>query len=305
MSDVVVENVTKTYGEVLALEDLSLTVDAGFVGLLGTNGAGKTTLFKLLLGLDRPDDGHIEVLGRSPDDGEAVRERVGYLPERAEFPDRLTGREVLEFHARVRGVPVSTREDRVTRLLAVVGLADAADRAVGGYSNGMNRRLGLATALVGNPDLLLLDEPTAGLDPLGIERFHDAVERLGDELDLTVVFASHALAEVERLCDRVILIHQGTRQAAGPVEELRATQGTPTVSASFADEAGASAAATRVRALADVETVEQVGDRLRVDTADPYAVLEAARAEQPPTSFEVREPGLDRLFHSITGGEAP
>lgn len=304
MSDVVVENVTKTYGDVLALEDLSLTVDAGFVGLLGTNGAGKTTLFKLLLGLDRPDSGRIEVLGRSPEDGVAVRERVGYLPERAEFPGRLTGREILEFHARVRGVPVSTREDRVTRMLGVVGLADAADRAVGGYSNGMNRRLGLATALVGNPDLLLLDEPTAGLDPLGIERFHDAVERLGEELDLTVVFASHALAEVERLCDRVILIHQGTRLATGPVEELRATQGTPTVSARFADEAGASAAAARVRDLADVEAVEQFGNRLRVEAADPYAVLEATRADQPPTSFEVREPGLDRLFQSITGGEA-
>ncbi|MFT4921454.1 MAG: Cu-processing system ATP-binding protein [Haloarculaceae archaeon] len=303
MSSIEATDVVKEYGDVSALDGLSLRVDGGIVGLLGTNGAGKTTLFKLLIGLDSPDSGHVEVVGRSPRAGTAVRERVGYLPESASFPPSLTGREVLTFHARMRGVPEGRREQRVAQVLAVIGLDAAGDRAVRGYSNGMNRRLGLGTAIVADPDVLLLDEPTAGLDPRGIERFHGIIERLVDGRDLTVVFASHALAEVERLCDRVAIVHDGTIVAQGSVADLRRQGTTPTVEATFGDSDVAIDVADRVRTNQDATRVTRTGSQISVDCESPYAVVQTLHEEAEPTRFEVREPGLEAAFESALGGE--
>ncbi|MFC7196107.1 ABC transporter ATP-binding protein [Halosimplex aquaticum] len=160
-----VTDVTKRYGDVAAVDGVSLSVPSGAsLGLVGTNGAGKTTLFRLLVGHETPDSGTVRVAGVDPTGGTHVRERVGYLPEHAGFQPALTGAEVLGYYADMRGVEAAD----VDTLLSVVGLGDAGDRRVGGYSNGMNRRLGLAVALLGDPDVLLLDEPTAGLDPAGV-----------------------------------------------------------------------------------------------------------------------------------------
>jgi Cu-processing system ATP-binding protein len=202
MNVIEIDDISKAYGDVKALNGLSLSVERGAtLGVFGTNGAGKTTLFKLLAGLNRPDEGRVSVAGADPTEGTTVRERVRYLPEHAGFPPSLTGREILRFHARMRSVPREERSHHVERILHTVGLADAADRRVGGYSNGMNRRLGLGTALVGEPAVLILDEPTAGLDPDGIRAFHEVVESLAAETDVTIVFSSHALGEIQRLCD--------------------------------------------------------------------------------------------------------
>jgi Cu-processing system ATP-binding protein len=218
--NVLATDVRKTYDDVTALDGLSLSIPSGATfGVLGTNGAGKSTLFRLLVGHDRPDSGTITVGGRDvTDESRRIREHIGYLPENIGFPPALTGREVLEFHATVRGLP---DDGRIQRAIDRVGLDPAAaDRAVSGYSNGMQRRLGLATVLLPDPSVLILDEPTAGLDPRGVDEFHRIVEGINDETNATVIFCSHALAEVERLCDRVAILHEGSVCTAGSVEEI-------------------------------------------------------------------------------------
>jgi Cu-processing system ATP-binding protein len=215
-------DVRKTYGDVTALDGLSLSIPSGSTfGILGTNGAGKSTLFRLLVGHDRPDAGTVAVGGADvTENGRRIRERVGYLPEHVGFPDGLTGREVLAVHSAIRGLP---RDGRIARAVERVGLTpDEADRRVSGYSNGMQRRLGLATVLLPNPDVLILDEPTAGLDPRGVDEFHAIVEEITAETDATVVFCSHVLPEVERLCDRAAVLHEGRVRVAGSIEELAA-----------------------------------------------------------------------------------
>lgn len=219
-------DVRKAYGDVTALDGLSLEIpDRSTFGLLGTNGAGKTTLFKLLVGHDRPDAGQLEIGGQDVTDaGRRIRERVGYLPERVGFPPALTGREVLAFHSRMRGLP---RDGRIDNAIERVGLAsEDADREISGYSNGMRRRLGLATVLLHDPEVLILDEPTAGLDPRGVSEFHRIIERVQAETDATVVFCSHVLSEVERLCDRIAILHDGQVLAEGRVSEFVAAEST-------------------------------------------------------------------------------
>jgi Cu-processing system ATP-binding protein len=300
-------DVTKRYGDVTALDGLSLSVEEGSTfGLLGTNGAGKTTLFKLLVGHTTPDVGRLEVAGRDvSSEGTAVRRFVGYLPEQAGFPGSLTGREVLSFHARMRGLPTAEREARIGEVLETVGLTDAADRAVDGYSNGMNRRLGLATALLPRPRVLLLDEPTAGLDPLGVDAFHRIVRRLREETDLTVVLSSHVLTEVEALCDSVAVLHDGRLRAAGSVADLKtATDGRLTVHVRVAEGGDASEVldvASRngcTVASAEGTTVEVACERERIP-----AVLDALNGIGGIDGYEVSETGLDRVFETALADE--
>jgi len=299
MNAIELDDVTKRYGGVTALERVTLSVERGrTVGLLGTNGAGKTTLFRHLVGHETPDSGRIEVAGRSPEVGTAVRERVGYLPERPGFDDALTAREVLSFHAEIRNVPRAERDERVERVLATVGLSAAADRRVGGFSKGMTRRLGLGTVLVGTPSVLLLDEPTAGLDPRGVETFHEVIETLADGSEVTVVFSSHALAEVERLCDDAVLVDEGRVRVHGPVEELRLADGSVTVAFRLADPEDADPAREAARAVGGVRETERDGRRLRIDCerSAAFDVLARVRKRVDTEGFEVHEPDLRAVF---------
>lgn len=223
MHAIATTDLTKRYGDLLALDGVNLSIEAGTTyGLLGTNGAGKSTLFKLLVGHLTPDSGTVTVGGQDVTEaGHALRKIVGYVPEHAGFPAALTGREVLGYQARLRGVSKAERPNRVAAALGTVGLEAAADRRVGGYSNGMNRRLALASALLDRPRLLLLDEPTAGLDPLGVAEFHRILDRLREESDLTVVLTTHVLAEVETLCEDVAVLHDGELLFDGTVDDLQ------------------------------------------------------------------------------------
>ena len=171
-----IERLSKSYGPIKAVTEASLALGSGeTVALVGHNGAGKTTLLKLMLGLVRPSSGRLRVLGDDPAAGEfAARRRLGYLPESVSFNTSLTGREILSFYSRLKGWPVA----RSLNLLDRVGLAPAAARRVGTYSKGMRQRLGLAQALIGEPQLLLLDEPTTGLDPALRLEFYDIIEQL-------------------------------------------------------------------------------------------------------------------------------
>lgn len=221
--NVQLDAVVKRYGARTATDQVSLTLREGeTIALVGHNGAGKTTLIKLMLGLIRPDAGTISVLGSDPARGDAdVRRRLGYLPENVAFNPALTGRETLFFYARLKGESVAVHD-----LLERVGLGEAGKRRVGTYSKGMRQRLGLAQALLGKPRLLLLDEPTTGLDPALRQHFYDIVRALRDE-GCTVLISSHALAEMEGCADRVVIMGSGVKIADGSIEELRGIASMP------------------------------------------------------------------------------
>ncbi|MBA9002228.1 ABC transporter ATP-binding protein [Thermomonospora cellulosilytica] len=207
----------KRYRRRTAVDDVSFAVGRGeVVGLLGPNGAGKTTVIKILLGLVRPDAGDVLLLGRPARDPRA-RARVGYLPELFRYQPWLTAAEVLDLHVRLAGVPVPARERR--ECLAMVGLADRAGDRVGGFSKGMQQRLGLAVALVARPELVVLDEPTSALDPIGRADVRDLLLSLKARR-VAVLLNSHLIGEVERVCDRVVILDKGRVAASGTLAEL-------------------------------------------------------------------------------------
>jgi ABC-2 type transport system ATP-binding protein len=207
----------KRYRRRTAVDGISFAVGRGeVVGLLGPNGAGKTSVIKILLGLVRADAGEVMVLGR-PGSDPSSRQRVGYLPELFRYQPWLTAAEVLALHARLAGVPMIETEGR--ERLAVVGLDGRSSDRVGGFSKGMQQRLGLAVALVGRPELVILDEPTSALDPIGRVDVRDLVLSLKAQ-GVAVLLNSHLIGEVERVCDRVVILDQGRVAAAGTLAEL-------------------------------------------------------------------------------------
>lgn len=221
-----IKNLGKTFKDfwhrpvVEAVKDLNLTIEAGEVfGLLGPNGSGKSTTLKMVLGLLRPTCGTITLFdGRSPNDV-AVKARLGYLPEVSHLHEFLTPRETLMYYAALFGLPQDVAKQRTQELLQMVGLEQAADRAVGKFSKGMARRVGLAQALINAPELLILDEPTSGLDPIGCREVKDLV-RLLAKGGVTVLMTSHLLADVEDVCDRVAIMNNGGLCAYGATHDL-------------------------------------------------------------------------------------
>ncbi len=204
---------------VAAVSDLNLEIQPGEVfGLLGPNGSGKSTTIKLILGLLYPTRGRISVFGRPPTDV-AVKKRIGYLPEESYLYRFLDARETLDFYGRLFRQHGRVRHDRVDMLLEMVGLQHEAKRRIGEYSKGMARRIGLAQALINDPEFLILDEPTSGLDPIGTRQIKDVIRRLGD-MGKTILLSSHLLADVEDVCDRVSILYGGTQRAAGDIREL-------------------------------------------------------------------------------------
>lgn len=205
--------------KVRALKALDLEVRRGEVfGLLGPNGSGKTTTMKLVLGLLFPTEGEALVFGRSATDV-AKNERLGYLPEESYLYRFLTAEETLDFYARLFDMPAEKRAERIDSLIKLVGLDKARKRQLQEYSKGMTRRIGLAQALINDPELILLDEPTSGLDPIGTREMKDMILRLKGE-GKTIVMCSHLLADVQDVCDRIAILHQGELKEIGRVDEL-------------------------------------------------------------------------------------
>ena len=213
------EHVTRLFGAVAAVDDLTLSLGRGeIMGFLGANGAGKTTTIKRLLGLIRPTSGTVAVLGGDPSDPK-VRAKIGYMPETAYYYPYLNARELLAFYGGLCGMDAKTVRARSEELLATVGLADAAKRPLKTYSKGMLQRAGIAQALLHDPDLLVLDEPFTGLDPLARIHFRDLMHGLR-RAGKTIFFSSHELGETELLCDKVAIMKGGRALYQGPVKQI-------------------------------------------------------------------------------------
>jgi len=301
MAAIELDGVTKRFGDVTAVTDLDLTVPEGEVfGFLGPNGAGKSTTINMLLDFVRPTAGEVRVLGLDAGrESVAVRRRTGVLPEGYDVYHRLTGRKHVEFAMRSKEV-----DGDPDAVLERVGIADAADRKAGGYSKGMRQRLVLGMALVGEPDLLILDEPSSGLDPGGAREMREIVREEADR-GTTVFFSSHVLGQVEAVCDRVGIMREGELVAEDSIEGLRdAVEGgetlVVTVDAASEDDLGA------VRALDGVTNAATDGGTVTI-TCDPDAktAVIGALEEAGVTvkDFQTEETSLEDLFLAYTEGQ--
>ena len=231
-SDVIIEtrNLTKVYRDfwgrpkVMALKALDLKVHKGEIfGLLGPNGSGKTTTIKLLLGLLFPTEGDALIFGE-PTQNVAKNERIGYLPEESYLYKFLNAEETLHFYGRLFKISTAERKKRVARLIDLVELSGAKHRQLREYSKGMQRRIGLAQALINDPELILLDEPTSGLDPIGTAKIKDLIRSLRDDQGKTIVLSGHLLADMQDICDRIAILHRGELKELGKVSDLLTVQ---------------------------------------------------------------------------------
>ena len=303
MAAIELDGVTKRFGDVTAVDGLDLTVEEGEVfGFLGPNGAGKSTTINVLLDFVRPTEGRVEVLGMDPQaDSVAVRERTGVLPEGFSTYERLTGREHLEFA--IESKEAAADPDAI---LERVGLAGDGDRKAGGYSKGMAQRLALGMALIGEPDLLILDEPSSGLDPAGAKEMREIVREEADR-GATVFFSSHVLGQVEAVCDRVGILREGELVAKDSVEGLREAVGggaTLEITAEGATDEDLDA----VRALDGVDAATTDGTVVTVqcDSGAKTAVIGALEdAGVAVEDFATRESSLEDLFLAYTEGDDP
>ena len=215
------DHVQRKYGHVLALSDVTFELQKGVTGLLGSNGAGKTTLISLLLGVLRPDAGKLEVLGMDPlKAGYKLRQRIGYAPEDDRFPPDVKASELVRHFAEMRGIPHRSAVVRASEVLFEVGLGEERFRPIGTMSTGQRQRVKLAQALVHDPELVLLDEPTNGLDPIQRDDMLALVRRIGTDLGFTVLISSHLLGEVEQVSDYVVMLEGGKVARSGSVKSL-------------------------------------------------------------------------------------
>lgn len=289
MSDatVILDSVRKSYGGREVVHDLTYRLQPGeIVALVGHNGAGKTTQIKMMLGLVRPDGGLLQVLGADPAQGGHARRHLGYLPESVQFHPSFTARETLGFYARLKGLPARGHDALFDR----VGLGDAADRPVRGYSKGMRQRLGLAQAILGQPRLLLLDEPTSGLDPALRRELYGIVADLARD-GATVLLSSHALTELEGEAGRVIVMNRGRMIADGTMDDLRRLAGLPSILRFRSDRAPDGAA--------------RLGDRWSVElTEGQKAAALRAALDAGARDITLEDPSLDDIYAHFLRREA-
>jgi ABC-2 type transport system ATP-binding protein len=297
------EGLTRRFGDVVALDDLTLSLEPGIIGLVGANGAGKTTLLRILVGLLRPTAGRAVVLGHDVvADGEAVRRRVGYMPEHDCLPSDLSATDLIVHLGRLSGLPATAARERTAEVLRHVGLFEERYRPLGTFSTGMRQRVKLAQALVHDPDLVFLDEPTNGLDPAGREEMLELVERTGRRFGISVVVASHLLGEIERLADTLVVIDGGRLLRAAPLREV--TGETEILRVDVDDGAARlaarlEAAGLRVRldgrsVLVGTDGGDEVYDRVRDAVAELDLVLER---------LERGRRRLEELFDPVAAGD--
>ena len=272
------ENVTLAYGDREAVSDLTFSIEPGEIfGLLGPNGAGKSSTIHMAVGLLRPKAGKVEIRGFGSPMEPSVRARIGIAPQSLSLYDELTGEENLRFFGEIHGIARSEIASRTEELLELAGLRDRRKDRVASYSGGMKRRLNIAVALVGKPPLLLLDEPTVGVDPQSRNAIFDAIRRLRDE-GLTLLYTTHYMEEAQRLCDRVGVLDRGRLLALDRVDALIDRHGGKSV--------------VRVEA--------ESGER-RIDTDNPMRELPAILEEPDVLGIKIERPDLETVFLNLTG----
>lgn len=295
--------VSKTYGRETVLSDMNFDIRSGeCVVLVGHNGAGKTTLMKLMLGLTRPTSGKVEVLGRDPSVANAVAQHqsLGYLPESVAFNEAMTGREVLRFYSRLKGLSAADCE----HLLELVGLTDAAGRRVGTYSKGMRQRLGLAQAMLGNPRLLFLDEPTNGLDPSLRHLFYELVDAL-HQAGATSVISSHALDEIEARANRFLIVKSGQVVASGTLDELFRQAALPVRMQISVAPGQASGVAERLGSEINISEMDDSMLSLSCFNGDKMAVIRRiGDLGDSVNDLQIRPPKLDEVYNYFMNREA-
>ncbi|WP_027876758.1 ABC transporter ATP-binding protein [Meiothermus cerbereus] len=293
------QGLTKRYGKVVAVDNLELRIEAGEVyGLLGPNGSGKTTTILMLLGLTEPSAGNVRVLGLDPArEPLSLKRQVGYLPDSVGFYGEMTAWENLAYIARLNGLPKALIQRRIEQVLERMGLAEVAQRPVSAFSRGMRQRLGLAEVLLKEPKVVILDEPTLGLDPEAAQEFLQMIRGLKAE-GITVLLSSHLLHQVQAICDRVGLFHKGKLVLEGRVEELaqRVLGGAYRIRLEATPLEGL---AEQLQALPEVSRVQADAQGLRLEARQDIrpqvarAVLEAGAALQ---SLLLERPSLDEVY---------
>lgn len=317
---IVTRGLTKRYGDLTAVAGLDLELRRGEIfGLLGQNGAGKTTTILMLLGLTEPSDGSARVLGYDPvHQALQVKRRVGYLPDAVGFYGDLTGRENLRYTARLNGLRGPVAEKRITEVTEAVHLADRIDTPAGTYSRGMLQRLGIADALVKDPEILILDEPTTAIDPIGVVEILGLLHDLVDERGVTILLCSHLLAQVQSVCDRVGIFAAGRLIGLGTVPELASRYGAARARVEVRFEGAGSHETERIRtALSDIPNVSAVEpiagegqawsltvEPIDADRGVREAVLAAAASQQLGlTAIRSVTASLDEIYRDALQAE--
>jgi ABC-2 type transport system ATP-binding protein len=313
MDDVTIHahQLCKSFGPRAAVRNLSLTARRGdVVGLLGPNGSGKTTTIRLLTTILEPDSGTFAVAGVPSTNPTQIRRRIGVLPESSGYPGHQTGREFLRYHARLFGHPRDAAAAIADRLLAEVGLAERGGSRISTYSRGMRQRLGIARALVNDPTVVFLDEPTLGLDPAGQRQVLDMVRRIARDRGATVVLSTHTLPEVEDVCTDVVILSAGSILRAGPMSEVLATVGVHHSGQLRVPVEDVDRARTALAGVPDVTVSSNEGrpELLTLasgERAGMNAGLQAVLASGVPVlAFEVEGARLSTAFLNLTGGGA-
>ncbi len=291
--------ISKNFGDIKAVDSVSLKINEGeMLGLVGPNGSGKSTLLKIMLGITRPSSGKVLVNDKelTDKDWKEIRKRIGYMPERVNFYDNLTGRETLELFAKIKGGDLGN----LSEILKKVGLENASNRRVGGYSKGMRQRLNLAQALSNDPDLLVLDEPTSGLDPVGTKEFYNILSDVRTRKKLTVILSSHILAEIEDKIDRVAVLKAGGLKAVGSLEELYSGFNLPLKISIALKERNET-----LEGLLKREGAKDIGYKnghltASISREDKLRLLSAVMEKKESfVDLSIREPNLEEVFFGI------
>jgi len=295
MNAILLDNVCKSFGRLHAVDNLSVQVSVGSVyGFLGPNGAGKTTSIRMIMNIIRPDSGSIEILG----DGniEQVKSRIGYMPEERGLYRKMTARKVLAYFGAIKGVNDMELAQRVPHWLQRVELADWADKKVEELSRGMHQKLQFAVTVINDPELVILDEPFSGLDPLNQDLLKDIILEMRNE-GKTIIFSTHVMHEAEQLCDFILLINKGKLILDDTLENVRSRQSAHTVSVELEGDTAF------VENLPMVTAVKSEGNRLDVSLtdADTQQFLRALMQRARVRAFEVKVPSLHEIFVNLVG----